>query len=134
MNMAVVDARERVQLCQCGVGAHDGRGFLRAGEKVRFDSFKVEFVANGDLPADLQGISIRGMASVVEELPPPILLKMDIEGSENEILACRREWIAKVGYMMIEFHDGAQEKMWLAVLAQEGWRAEKRFDTWHFRR
>jgi Methyltransferase FkbM domain len=79
-----------------------------------------------------EAVSIQSMASLVEHLPAPILLKMDIEGSEVELLNCRAEWIDKVGYIMVEFHDIVQEKKWLKVLAEEGWKPEKHFDTWHF--
>ena len=132
--MAIVNASDRVQLWECAVGPADGKGFLRSGKAARFDSCELEYAQGLECSFGEQTIVVRAMASVIETLAEPILLKMDIEGSENDVLGCRNDWIGKVGYMMIEFHDRAREKMWLRVLAAEGWNSEKHFDTWHFRK
>jgi FkbM family methyltransferase len=134
MNMAISEGEDRVRLWECAVGAVGGRGQLRSVEGARFDSFKIERSPSGAPSCGGQTIEVRAIADVTKTLAEPILLKMDIEGSENDVLACRHQWIGRVGYMMIEFHDRVQEKMWLSVLAAEGWKSEKHFDTWHFRK
>jgi len=132
MNMATVGASDRVRLWQCAVGATGGRGYLKSGGTIRFDSFQLEYSAREEPLSSDQSVSVRALASVVEALPGPILLKMDIEGMEDELLACRADWINKVGRMMIEFHESGEEEVWLDALAAEGWKSEKHFDTWHF--
>jgi FkbM family methyltransferase len=132
MNIAIAEAEDRVQLWECGIGPADGNGFLKSVGTMRLDSLQLEYLPKGELCNGEHTIMIRAMGGVVEKLAEPILVKMDIEGSENEVLACRADWIGKVGYMMIEFHDKEKERMWLSVLAAEGWKSEKHFDTWHF--
>jgi FkbM family methyltransferase len=134
MNMAVGSVSDRVRLCECGVGPIDGKGLLRSGEATRFDSFQVEYSQGVQPAAGEEAIVVSSMADVIEKLPESILVKMDIEGSENGVLACRADWIGKVEYMMVEFHDRGEEKLWISVLTAEGWKSEKHFDTWHFRK
>jgi len=129
-NIWLYDAGDRVRLLRCAVGPVNSTGVL-SGAK-RFDTFKVEKLSNSSFLKGQEVVPIRSLSGLVEQLPAPILLKMDIEGAEADLLNCRTEWIDHVGCMMIEFHDVTQEKKWLKVLAEEGWKVEKHFDTWHF--
>jgi FkbM family methyltransferase len=132
INMDIMKAGDRVQLWECGIGCIAGKGYLRPHTGNRFDSFRVQYDRSGQCAAIGDGIIIRTMASAIDALPGSVLVKMDIEGSEDEVLACRETWIEKVDYMMVEFHDNAKERLWISILSSEGWRCEKHFDTWHF--
>jgi FkbM family methyltransferase len=133
-NIEIAAAEDRVLLWECGIGSVERTGYLHSHMTGRFDSLWVgcnrsEQNSPGDRP-----IVIREMASAVHALSGPVLVKMDIEGSEDEVLTCRSNWIDRVNYMMVEFHDDRKEKLWVSTLSIEGWKCQKHFDTWHFER
>jgi FkbM family methyltransferase len=132
INMEMVMAGDRVRLWECGIGGVEGKGYLRSSAGNRFDSFQVEYSHSEESPNHGRSVIIRKMASAIDTLSGSVLVKMDIEGSENELLACREDWIEKVDYMMVEFHDDAKERLWVSILGAEGWKCQKQFDTWHF--
>jgi len=129
-NVRLIGDEDRVRLLQCAVGAQDGIGVINTNP--RFDSFTVTHISEGPSPEDREVVPIRSIKSLVKELPQPVLLKMDIEGTEGDLLDCRAEWVDKVSCMMIEFHDSTEEGKWVRTLTKEGWKPEKHFDTWHF--
>lgn len=130
-NMEIAAVGGRVRLWECGIGRMEGVGYLHPDEGRRFDSFRVEYSAKDIINGD-QPVPIQKMASALQALPGRVLVKMDIEGSEDEVLVCREEWIGRVSYMMVEFHDRTKEKLWISILRAEGWKCHKHFDTWHF--
>jgi hypothetical protein len=78
-------------------------------------------------------VQIASMTRLASSCEQPIGVKMDIEGSELQLLESRDCWINQIGYLMVEFHDNEAENRWLKTLQSEGWTAHKQFDTWHFR-
>lgn len=133
-NMEIAAAEDRVRLWECAIGSAERMGYLHSNIAGRFDSFRVGFSSSGPNSRDDRPVAIREMASAVRVLSEPVLVKMDIEGSEDEILGCRNNWIDKVDYMMVEFHNESKEKLWVSTLSMEGWKCQKHFDTWHFER
>jgi len=129
-NVDLCGIASQVQLLQCAAGPVETTGVFSTA--TTFDRFKVQSPCGCSHSEEQEVVPVRSMAQLTEQLSAPILLKMDVEGSEVELLNCRAEWISKVSYMMIEFHDSIQEKQWIRVLAAEGWKPEKHFDTWHF--
>jgi FkbM family methyltransferase len=135
-NLAIELQAGRVRLLRCAVGAKDGDGCIDVGKNVRFDSFKIvkaEKIYHSGSESCLP-VKILGMKHLVRLLDGPLLVKIDIEGSEQELLEVRDEWIAFANCLMIEFHNRLQEDVWIRTLTNEGWDAAKFFDTWHFAR
>jgi FkbM family methyltransferase len=130
-NLHISNAGDRVTLWESAVGPVEGSGrFANApGVETRFDSLKVDYGAERD---DSESVPICSLERAVLGLEPPVLLKMDVEGAEDSLLACRKTWISNVARMMIEFHDSAEEQYWGTVLKSEGWESQQYFDTWHF--
>jgi FkbM family methyltransferase len=54
---------------------------------------------------EIQGVSINTLIEKYE-IPRLDLLKMDIEGGEEEIMGCPEKWIQKTQSILIEIHDG----------------------------
>jgi FkbM family methyltransferase len=133
-NIEIAAAEDRVQLWECGIGAMERTGYLHSIATGRFDSFRVGYSRSDEHSGEDRPITIREMATAVNALSGPVLVKMDIEGSEDEVLSCRSNWISKVNYMMVEFHDELKERLWVSTLGTEGWKCQKHFDTWHFER
>ena len=134
-NLAEANAANVVTVWEAAIGPTAGVGHIQADD-ARFDSFRIKYNedsnAGCETGSEAEFVAIRPLDEAVADLQGPILVKMDVEGAEGALLACRSKWIHKVGRMMIEFHDGREESHWLAVLASEGWTSEKHFDTWHF--
>jgi FkbM family methyltransferase len=130
-NIFMAPGNDRVLVWQCAVGPVDGVGHFRDAPhgNTRFDSHRIAY---GEADHGAPEIPICSMARAVAGLTPPILVKMDVEGTEQTLLSCRTEWTGGVGRMMIEFHDSARERYWITTLESENWRSKKRFDTWHF--
>ena len=128
-NLAQPMASSKVKLIRGAIGATDGDGHIEARENVRFDSFKV---VRGSSDQSSDGVPILGIGRLVSELEQPLLVKIDIEGADQEILEHLASWAHRASCLMIEFHNPTEEEHWKKVLSSEGWAAEKHFDTWHF--
>lgn len=129
MNMSLI-GKAPVDLLECAVGMRDGVGWLTDG--CGFDRVAVKPVDCHQSASDRQAVVIRSLTGLLQGLPGPILLKMDIEGAETDVLKSREQWAGDVGRMMIEFHNDDDETSWRSMLEDEGWQTEKHFDTWHF--
>jgi FkbM family methyltransferase len=132
VNISAVSDGARVKLKKCAVGPKSGSGRLLRDPGGRLDSFRVEFLPSPSRDSD--DVEVLALEDVFHGLQYPILLKMDIEGTEDSLLQNRAKWSAGVSRMMIEFHELELERSWVRVLTEEGWRCEKHFDTWHFSR
>jgi FkbM family methyltransferase len=134
INMEKEISAGRVKLVRCAIGAEDGAGHFKVGDNIRFDSFKV--VKNDAETEAASGIyeqvPIMGIDGLMKRLEGPLIVKIDIEGAEQDLLNCRSKWINAADCLMVEFHVRSQERDWLETLAKEGWVAAKYFDTWHF--
>ena len=63
------------------------------------------------------------------------ILKMDIEGFEEEVLdESAQAWLSKVGLLIIEFHDPNVERRVLKMLDQNGFEANRYRSLWYCRR
>jgi len=132
MNIGLRPDRDRVRLLQCAIGSKRGRGYLVADDAGRYDSLKVA-ASKPDL-AKGESVEVIGLSDLLAEVREPVILKIDIEGAEDELLEARGCWSHSVVRIMVEFHSPVFEARWCQTLMTEGWRAEKHFDTWHFQK
>jgi FkbM family methyltransferase len=126
----------RVQLVRCAAGVEDADGLFAIGDDIRYDSFSVR-QAGADSASEIatyESVPIRSVTSLLDGLARPLIVKIDIEGAEEELLRARERWIHLADCLMIEFHSHQSEKTWTSMLTREGWQARKHFDTWHFTR
>lgn len=67
------------------------------------------------------------MWDIAELFPSGVIdiLKIDIEGAEDEVFAAAPEWLEKVGHIIIEFHDGIRPGSQKRILdaIQRNWRS-----------
>ncbi len=124
--MGIAEVRDRVRLWECGIGRVEGEGYLRSHALNRIDSSHLEY-KRAEPGSENGSVISRTMASAIETLSGSVLVKMDIEGSEDEILAVRKDWIERVDCMMVEFHEDTNERMWVSILRAEGWKCLKYF-------
>jgi len=51
------------------------------------------------------------------------VLKVDVEGAEVEIFKGNTDWLNRVGWLVIEFHDGSRkESNFDTLLSERGWK------------
>jgi FkbM family methyltransferase len=104
------------EVIEAAIGSHDGT--------ARFSTDRDSNL--GRVGGDGIEVAMMTMASVLERLPAGQhidLLKMDIEGGEEDLLDGDRAWLRRVGCIMAEFHPKVVDYPRLVQLLQdEGFR------------
>lgn len=103
----------RITVLRAGLGATEGRCGLSGSE------MSAHLVPSNSLesPVEVSTIDAILASQNVEHID---LLKMDIEGSEAEVLANAASWIDKVKVLIVEFHGETMERNGIAHLAAHG--------------
>jgi FkbM family methyltransferase len=120
-NLANYGARvQLLNVALCGAdgfvrisGASTGSGVSDVGDEVKA-------VSMATLLRDF------GIASVD-------ILKMDIEGSEADVLSDSADWLAKVKFLLLETHGGHIEAAVLPVLKRRGFTTQRIRNVWYCR-
>jgi FkbM family methyltransferase len=104
----------RITVLRAGLGATAGRCGLSGSEM----SAHLVLSANSlEFPVEVTTIDAILANHNIEHID---LLKMDIEGSEAEVLANAASWIDKVKVLVVEFHGEAMERDGIAQLSAYG--------------
>jgi FkbM family methyltransferase len=110
MNIGLRPDRDKVRLLQCAIGSKRGRGYLVADEAERYDSFTVA-AFKPDFEKG-EPIEIAALSDLLVDVREPVILKIDIEGAEDELLGARLSWSHSVVRIMVEFHSPVFESRW----------------------
>lgn len=105
---------KQVTLIPAGLGAEEGSCSLSGSEMGAY-LIKAASTQESNIPVT----TVEALLSTYG-LPGIDLLKLDIEGSESEVLAGAAAWIDKVTMLVVEFHGAALEKEAIAKLAGFG--------------
>jgi FkbM family methyltransferase len=100
-----VAAHANIQAVEAAVVGEDGR--VRIMDKDAQEWARRTERASGEALDGITGLSIQ---SLIAMAPPPrayqpFLIKIDIEGAEEDLFSCNREWIEKFPILIIELHD-----------------------------
>jgi len=83
---------------QAAVGPHDGTARFAQNRASNLGTLSSH-------PSDIE-VSVMSMDSVLKSVPEGanILVKLDIEGGEEELLQANTEWLSRVDGLIVEFH------------------------------
>ena len=104
----------RVTVLRAGLGAIEGRCGLSGSE---MGAHLVLSPNNLESSIEVTTIDAILASQKIEHID---LLKMDIEGSEAEVLANAASWIGKVKLLVVEFHGEAMEQDCIAHMSSHG--------------
>jgi len=103
-----------ITVLRAGLGAFEGRCGLSGSE---MGAHLVLSANSEELPIEVTTIDAILANQDIEHID---LLKMDIEGSEAQVLANAASWIGKVKVLAVEFHGEAIEQDCIAHLSSHG--------------
>jgi FkbM family methyltransferase len=89
-----------VEFLNKAVGAEDGKGSIY-NPKLGNNAYRV----NKNEKGDINIISVNSILKNLEEDAIPFIIKIDIEGFENELFSKNTEWIDNFPIIIIELHD-----------------------------
>jgi FkbM family methyltransferase len=92
-------ATPQVEFLHAGIAAEDGRG---AVVDLGLGAWAIRTERAEDGP-----IAMLSVATILERYPDavPLLIKIDIEGFEQELFSKNTEWVARFPLVIIELHD-----------------------------
>lgn len=89
-----------VEFLNKAVGAEDGKGSID-NSKLGNNAYRI----NRNEEGDINIISVNSILKNLEEDIIPFIIKIDIEGFENELFSKNTEWIDNFPILIIELHD-----------------------------
>lgn len=104
----------RITVLNAGLGAIEGRCGLSGSE------MGAHLVLSGSSVESSVEVTTIDAILASQNIEQIDLLKMDIEGSEADVLANATGWIAKVKVLVVEFHGEAIERDCIAQLSSHG--------------
>jgi FkbM family methyltransferase len=104
----------RITVLPAGLGATEGRCGIAGSE------MGTHLVASHDsVDASIEVTTIEAILTA-QNIQHIDLLKMDIEGSEEDVLANADNWIGRVTMLVVEFHGEAMEQKSIAKMSSFG--------------
>jgi FkbM family methyltransferase len=91
---------ENVEFLNKAVGAEDSKGSIY-NPKLGNNAYRI----NKNEEGDINIISVNSILKNLEEDIIPFIIKIDIEGFENELFSKNTEWIDNFPIIIIELHD-----------------------------
>lgn len=87
-------------LLQAAIGPRDGAGHFLANEASNLGRLASKNSGEGEL------VDVISMDSVLAQVPSDaaVLVKLDIEGGEDELLRSNTDWLSRVSALIVEFH------------------------------
>ena len=89
-----------IEFLNKAVGAEDGKGSID-NPKLGNNAYRI----NKNEKGDVNIISVNSILKNLEEDIIPFIIKIDIEGFENELFSKNTEWIDNFPILIIELHD-----------------------------
>lgn len=89
-----------IEFLNKAVGAEDGKGSID-NPKLGNNAYRI----NKNEKGDVNIISVNSILKNLEEDIIPFIIKIDIEGFENELFSKNTEWIDNFPIIIIELHD-----------------------------
>jgi FkbM family methyltransferase len=89
-----------VEFLNKAVGAEDGRGSID-NSKLGNNAYRI----NRNEEGDINIISVNSILKNLKEDIIPFIIKIDIEGFENELFSKNTEWVDNFPIIIIELHD-----------------------------
>ena len=99
-NVLSFSLNENVEFLNKAVGAEDGKGSIYH-TKFGNNAYRIDKNEEGDINI----ISVNSILKNLEEDIIPFIIKIDIEGFENELFSKNTEWIDSFPVIIIELHD-----------------------------
>lgn len=92
---------------QVAVGAEDGEAVFMIGQGAT--NGRIDFQASNAVTSQINSRTVRiwSMSSLLSSLDPTVeisLMKIDIEGGEQNLLSAHTEWLSRVRVLVCEFH------------------------------
>lgn len=100
---------------EAAVGSYNGTGYFAPDRASNLGSLTSN--------ADGAEIAVRSMSSVLEGVPCDVetLVKLDIEGGEEDLLTGNLDWLARITGLIVEFHpDQVDYPRLVRILQDEG--------------
>lgn len=120
MNLAAYG--DRVVLLRKGLYSNDGSAFFsgdNTGASISDAGFQIDCIS---IPSLIRQYSV----------PRVNILKMDIEGAEEEVfLSEPREWLKKVDLLIIEIHGSHRLSLISRILSENGFSMEQYRSVWY---
>jgi FkbM family methyltransferase len=104
------------------IGSQDGWGHLFNSEAISMARrYAIEDVGGN------RGIPVTTVASLLHEFdcPPPILVKIDVEGAEIDLFSHAGDWLPNVQAVLVEPHGAGTDELIRKTLQQHRFRASQ---------
>jgi FkbM family methyltransferase len=124
LRLNLAENRIDARVFECAVATHTGRAQLGIEMNGGWSSLE-----NAKLHAHTQFVEVetRRIPEILDDLgwTHVDLLKLDIEGLENDILADGGDWLSRVVLIVFELHPNNSEEHLTALLSRAGWSMER---------